>query len=1029
MMTNRKSTMTLILALTSLLFLIAIHGSFILDGKAHPNLRDDRYRDHDDEDHRELTSEFSLLFQNVCHKTSDTEYNTKRVFFIFSFFYTTFFGYEKGRCEDMCNLLCNSPCQDFEISTDGSKCTCLGTMCDEHATCTDTNNCQCHIGFDGNGQVCCDAKHGMLFNATTDSCELACDPACGINAICTDVGTCECIEEYTGDPFGDGCTKMSILQEVINATVDQIDLFLTGDGIAVPELQPFMALVRSQIHPSLDLHPTDEEILHVILQPQIENNETGRRLLNFHNEDSQSLVLPMSNDVHALTDQSFNHVLVLPIYENANLIRALVSGDCIAAIIMGLVSLWNLIVPLIVPGASSVVGSIGKAIAKKILDRKPAALDILIPIFKQLKVYNNQDIKDKLFKLLAAFSAFLFDTLAVKGILDIMLDVIDYKDLLIIFGLFAANIGAMFISGGAAIAYKVATSVINFLGFVKAVQTIDQDCESSNPCLDDGIPIDCSDDNACTRDWCIPDTGSCEHEPLDCNDFNACTADSCDTVLGCLNTLIPMNCEDGDSCTVDFCDPETGSCVHNRIDCDDFDACTNDSCDPSTGECLNARIDNCVDGHIICSSGDYSGECMDKAICIGNGGITISGKCPGEANIQCCLDYPNPPECTAADKYPGECKSTADCISQPDRTPITPTPEFGCLGGKSCCVASPICISGSESGTCVHTSTCAFDSIAGICPGDESIKCCIDYGSCYVGDVSGKCTDKDRCTGENQHPLSGFCSGESEIQCCVDMPTCSVSAGVNGQCMPAAQCNGLAALSWHNCPGRDSNNVACCIAPGLVCYAPNGSTGECRKNCDSPAEGSNLCPAGLQCCVNNNECEIDSDCVNISKFKCESNHCVLRGCEKGINAECCNDAECSSGYRCTSYYCVKMGNPSFTLTWFGDDDLDLHVVTPGGVEIDFAYQSDPVSGGEIDHDDIPLSDAPDDPIQNWVENVNFPLVGSPEGTYTFFVHNYAQVGSDADAWELKSFLGDSLQSVNYGVLASNEISEFFTLTR
>ena len=103
-------------------------------------------------------------------------------------------------------------------------------------------------------------------------------------------------------------------------------------------------------------------------------------------------------------------------------------------------------------------------------------------------------------------------------------------------------------------------------------------------------------------------------------------------------------------------------------------------------------------------------------------------------------------------------------------------------------------------------------------------------------------------------------------------------------------------------------------------------------------------------------------------------------------------------------------------------------MTPGGAEIWYGNKSDEYSGGELDHDDRPLYEAPGNPIQNWVENVNFPTDGtSPQGTYTFFVVNYDQVGS-ADPWEVKSYLGDTVSGAYQGTLDDSEESAMYTVT-
>jgi uncharacterized protein YfaP (DUF2135 family) len=171
----------------------------------------------------------------------------------------------------------------------------------------------------------------------------------------------------------------------------------------------------------------------------------------------------------------------------------------------------------------------------------------------------------------------------------------------------------------------------------------------------------------------------------------------------------------------------------------------------------------------------------------------------------------------------------------------------------------------------------------------------------------------------------------------------------------------------------------------------------------------------------------------------------------GNGVECCSNLDCAGEKRCVSYFCATIGDPSFSLAWFGDgksqssirslfpklisrlsfvsfaDDLDLHVVTPGQFEIYYYVKKDPTSGGELDVDKRPLTEAPGDPIRNWVENVNFPLAGRPRGTYTFWVHNYLASGTP-DAWELKSYQGENVVAIHTGVVGHDQASENYTLT-
>uniref|UniRef100_A0A7S3K2Y7 Fibronectin type-III domain-containing protein n=1 Tax=Aureoumbra lagunensis TaxID=44058 RepID=A0A7S3K2Y7_9STRA len=139
--------------------------------------------------------------------------------------------------------------------------------------------------------------------------------------------------------------------------------------------------------------------------------------------------------------------------------------------------------------------------------------------------------------------------------------------------------------------------------------------------------------------------------------------------------------------------------------------------------------------------------------------------------------------------------------------------------------------------------------------------------------------------------------------------------------------------------------------------------------------------------------------------------------------ECCTPADCGENeelYSCENALCLHKGNPRFTLSWAGDDDLDLHVMTPSGYEIYYGAPFDD-TGGQLDHDDIPESYA------FWNENIFWPDDGTaPPGIYTYFVHNYDLVDS-ADRWTIKAYRGDELVAEHSGILGDNSYSTYYTL--
>jgi uncharacterized protein YfaP (DUF2135 family) len=84
------------------------------------------------------------------------------------------------------------------------------------------------------------------------------------------------------------------------------------------------------------------------------------------------------------------------------------------------------------------------------------------------------------------------------------------------------------------------------------------------------------------------------------------------------------------------------------------------------------------------------------------------------------------------------------------------------------------------------------------------------------------------------------------------------------------------------------------------------------------------------------------------------------------------------------------------------DDLDIHVLTPGGDHIYYGRKFDSVSKGRLDHDDIPRKEG------LYVESVYFPLDRTaPLGTYTYYVRSWNQRGVAPDDWKFEVYMGDA----------------------
>mmetsp|Transcript_10661 Transcript_10661/g.15684 ORF Transcript_10661/g.15684 Transcript_10661/m.15684 type:complete len:547 (-) Transcript_10661:854-2494(-) len=125
--------------------------------------------------------------------------------------------------------------------------------------------------------------------------------------------------------------------------------------------------------------------------------------------------------------------------------------------------------------------------------------------------------------------------------------------------------------------------------------------------------------------------------------------------------------------------------------------------------------------------------------------------------------------------------------------------------------------------------------------------------------------------------------------------------------------------------------------------------------------------------------------------------------------ECVVDNDCANGLTltrlCVNNHCLNEGDPRITLTWEGDDDLDLSVYTPQGARVWYKDDFDPISGGSFDTGFV----------QNvWgshVESIFFPASGrAPGGNYEIEVHLYEE-REESDTWTLQVFEGGNTQPV------------------
>ncbi|MBM4394083.1 MAG: hypothetical protein FJ087_00155 [Deltaproteobacteria bacterium] len=275
-------------------------------------------------------------------------------------------------------------------------------------------------------------------------------------------------------------------------------------------------------------------------------------------------------------------------------------------------------------------------------------------------------------------------------------------------------------------------------------------CTEGDRCLDGQCrgtdPKDCSDDNPCTVERCLPGSG-CVWEPVDhpcddkdpctlgdgcsgggcrsgpplvCDDANPCTADAC-TGGQCVFQPEPgpVPCEDGNACTTgDFC--QAGYCTPGRpVRCgDEIDPCVRGSCSPALG-CVESFTTLPCDDHDPCTRGE---GCRD-------------GACSGGAAVSC--DDGDP--CTDDLCRPGE-----GCEHLPAHNVAKCDDGDPCTGGDVCTGAG---CAGTWVVDCDDHAYCTIDRC------DPGVGCVHEPRPTGDGcDDSDECTSDDRCA-------DGRCAG------------------------------------------------------------------------------------------------------------------------------------------------------------------------------------------------------------------------------------------------------------------------------
>ncbi|EGG16496.1 PA14 domain-containing protein [Cavenderia fasciculata] len=239
----------------------------------------------------------------------------------------------------------------------------------------------------------------------------------------------------------------------------------------------------------------------------------------------------------------------------------------------------------------------------------------------------------------------------------------------------------------------------------------------------------CSDNDACTDDFCIPIIG-CLHTRKRCDDGNICTTDTCLNGV-CVNTPKPVcNCssicpvnlcqdfecypdgtgcditdipiDDGRMCTIDSCNLNTGEITHQAIECVPSSGCYTSECDESTGQCVETLKD-CDDRNPCTNDMCSNGKCQHSRVtCDSSVDACVVGTCVAFSG---CVYSPK--DCSVADLCVTSVCEDGQCIHEPKHNHTDLCTTYQCDPATGNEVEVPIC---DYSNPCVYT-----ECLDGIC--------------------------------------------------------------------------------------------------------------------------------------------------------------------------------------------------------------------------------------------------------------------------------------------------------------------------
>jgi hypothetical protein len=370
-------------------------------------------------------------------------------------------------------------------------------------------------------------------------------------------------------------------------------------------------------------------------------------------------------------------------------------------------------------------------------------------------------------------------------------------------------------------------------------------CDDGNPCTvgdqcqagqcQAGTPIDCADDNPCTKDACVD--GGCSHQVLDgvsCNDGNECTKNDLCVQGVCTGEgneaccLKDGDCDDGNDCTKDVCLLETGQCVSqaapmNGLSCNaDSNGCTaGDFC--SNGQCQVGTPVDCSGFDLPCQKGvcaktgvqtykcnlevvEQGTPCEDGQFCTENDSCDAAGACIGGNTVNCSQAGGGCVEGTCnevTDKCEGDPVANGTACNADDN---------GCTAGDSCQDGN--CVSGAAASCAWLDDACSV----GVCQPVDGNPDGFDCQKQFKPEGTS-CDDTLFCTIDETCDGAGFC-GNSTPNPCTDVQDACNNASCNEQtdtCLPTPKENGISCNDGDACTIGDTCQAGICAGTSNVC--------------------------------------------------------------------------------------------------------------------------------------------------------------------------------------------------------------------